>query len=261
MTAAPSSALQWEVATFNALPDYPSSVPAGINGDQSHFESPTYHIGISELPYQGGYSNRTWEDQMPAAGSSWHSSATDESMSTADMVKNWNRHLVVFNDHSDPRRQYLAEYIGWNGVGSAERLDFQANTRTSASEDHKWHRHRAKRRRFYNSMEAAVACISIDKGETKEQYLASIGQGPVTAKKAGEEMEFFAPNPDGTGARWAIITGGKFVEYDAQDEGTGVAVEAESNFTQVSNDLYKRLRQPFKRAGLVLDGTGPIDDV
>lgn len=179
MTAAPSDALRWEVATFDALPDYPSSTPAGVNGDQSHFESPTYHIGIAELPVKGGYTNRTWEDQMPAAGSAWHSSATDESMSTADMVKNWNRHLAVYNDHSDPRRQYLAEYLGWNGVGSAERLDFQVNTRTSASVDHKWHRHRAKKRRYYNSMDAARACISIDRGETKEQYLASIGQPPM----------------------------------------------------------------------------------
>lgn len=201
MTSAPSSALQWEVDTFNALPDYPSSVPAGINGDQGHFDSNSYHIGISELPNPGGYSNRTWEDQMPAAGSSWHSSATDESMSTNDMVKNWNRHLAVFNDLSDPRRVYLAGYNGWNGVGSAERLDFQANTRTTATADHKWHRHREKRRRYYNSMEAAKACISIDKGETKEQYLISIGQGPQPPVPSGEDdmpKMFYAWDDQGT---------------------------------------------------------------
>ncbi len=181
MTAAPSDAIRWEVQQFDALPDYPSSTPAGINGDQSHFGANTYHIGIAEIPLPGGYTNRTWEDQMPNAGSAWHSSATDESMSTADMIRNWNRHLAVFNDFTDPRRHYLAEYIGWNGVGSAERLDFQSNTRTSSSPDHKWHRHRARRRRYYNSMDASRALLSVDKGETKEQYLISIGQAPVPA--------------------------------------------------------------------------------
>lgn len=202
MTSPPSDALIWEVQQFNALPDYPSSVHSGINGDQSHFSSNSYHIGISELPSPGGYTNRTWEDQMPNAGSSWHASATDESMNTSDMILNWNRHLAVFNDHSDPRRQYLAEYIGWNGVGSAERLDFQGNTRTSASADHKWHRHRAKRRRYYNSMTAATACLSVDKGETKEQYLISIGQGPAPAP-GGEEDDmimFHTTDDAGTAA-------------------------------------------------------------
>jgi hypothetical protein len=212
VTIAPSDALRWEVAAFDALPDYPSSTPAGINGDQSHFGANTYHIGISELPNKGGYTNRTWEDKMPAAGSSWHSSATDESMSTADMVKNWNRHLAVFNDPTDPRRAYLAEYIGWNGIGSAERLDFQAGTRTSASADHKWHRHRAKRRRFYNSMTAAHACISIDKGETKQQYLTSIGQGgstppapPSTSRKDDDMYMIEANSNDAQGNAQKVV--------------------------------------------------------
>jgi hypothetical protein len=247
VTSAPSSTLLWEVATFDALPDYPSSTPAGINGDQSHFGANTYHIGISELPNKGGYTNRTWEDKMPAAGSSWHSSATDESMSTADMVKNWNRHLAVFNDHSDPRRAYLAEYIGWNGIGSAERLDFQANTRTVASSDHKWHRHRAKRRRFYNSMEAAVACISIDKGQTKEQYLASIGQGPAapTGGNGEDEMLLIYGSVDGTG-RWAVVQGGIWTEFVTQAQGTAAAGGAGRSFhTPPSNDTFLAMRQTY----------------
>jgi hypothetical protein len=224
MTAAPSSALVWEVAAFDALPDYPSSTPAGINGDQSHFGANTYHIGISELPNPGGYTNRTWEDKMPAAGSSWHSSATDESMSTADMVKNWNRHLVVFNDSTDPRRQYIAEYIGWNGVGEAERLDFQANTRTVASSDHKWHRHRAKRRRFYNSMEAAKACISIDKGETKQQYQASIGQAPAVTTTGGQDdMSMVHKTVSGV-TTYAVVTPGGWTEILPPNQNTANAV-------------------------------------
>lgn len=245
MTAAPSEALRWEVATFDALPDYPSSVPAGINGDQSHFDANTYHIGIGEIPNPGGYTNRTWEDQMPSAGSAWHSSATDESMSVNDMVKNWNRHLAVFNDLSDPRRVYLAEYIGWNGVGSAERLDFQSNTRSSASADHKWHRHRAKRRRYYNSMAAAIACISIDKGETKSQYLASIGQA-VAAVPKGKNM-ILVHKVVGTNTTYAVVTANGWVEVpelsvtDEQADANALASLME-NSKLMPTDRYDRAK-------------------
>lgn len=254
MTKAPSSALVWEVAAFDALPDYPSSTPAGINGDQSHFSANTYHIGIRELPSKGGYTNRTWEDKMPAAGSDLHSSATDESMSTADMIKNWNRHLAVFNDHSDPRRQYLAEYIGWNGVGSAERLDFQANTRTAASKDHKWHRHRAKRRRFWNSMEASFACISIDRGETKQQYLESIGQGdPAQPSGSGEgdKMLLIYGEPAGEGGKWAVVEGGFWTEYVTQAQGNAASGGAGRSFYSAPADVYKAMRKPYADDGRV----------
>ena len=254
MTSAPTDALRWETQQFDALPDYPSSVSAGINGDQSHFNANTYHIGIRELPNKGGYTNRTWEDKMPAAGSDRHSSATDESMSTADMVKNWNRHLVVFNDHSDPRRAYIAEYIGWNGVGSAERLDFQANTRTSASPDHKWHRHRAKRRRFYNSFEASVAGLSIDKGETKQQYLISIGQGPPASAGSGEgdEMLLIFGSPANEGNRWAVVQGGIWTEYVTQAQGNAASGGAGRSFYSVPTpDIYVQMRQPYADAGAV----------
>ena len=235
MTGSPSAALLWEVQQVEALPDYPSLVNSGINGDQSHFGANTYHIGILELPTPGGYTNRTWEDKMPAAGSGWHSSATDESMSTADMVKNWNRHLAVFNDYSDPRRQYLAEYIGWNGVGSAERLDFQANTRTASSPDHKWHRHRAKRRRWYSSMVAAHACVSIDKGETKQQYLVSIGQGPPVPLPSGEEsMEMF---------------------HAVDDQGTAVATDDVVYFALVGSDLSVKVHPARQDTANILAGT------
>lgn len=246
MTSSPSDALRWEVATFDALPDYPSSTPAGINGDQSHFGANTYHIGISEIPVKGGYTNRTWEDQMPAAGSSWHSSATDESMNTADMVKNWNRHLAVFNDPTDPRRQYIAEYIGWNGVGSAERLDFQTGTRTNSSADHKWHRHRAKKRRFYNSMAAAIACISIDKGETKAQYLASIGQGPMVSSVKEKNM-ILIHKVVGTNTTYAVVTANAWVEVpetpatEEQTDANALASVLE-NSKAVPADRYDRAK-------------------
>lgn len=260
MTHAPSEAIKWEVRTFDALPDYPSSTPAGINGDQRHFNANTYHIGIRELPNKGGYTNRTWEDKMPAAGSDMHSSATDESMSTADMVKNWNRHLAVFLDHSDPRRVYIAEYIGWNGKGKAERLDYQTNQRTVSSDDHKWHRHRAKRRRFYNSMEAAKACISIDKGETKAQYLASIGQAPKppVSLPGGEDSMLLifakvkAHNdlPD-EGDRWAVVEGGLWTEFVSQAMGDAAAAGAGRSFGETDGLTYRQMRSVYAADGRV----------
>lgn len=70
---------------------------------------------------------------------------------------------------------------------------------------------------------------------------------------------FFAPSPDGTGPRWAVMTGERWIEYDAQDEGTWSAVQSDKSYSELSNNAYRRMRQPFARAGLVLDGTGPLE--
>lgn len=153
----------------NALPDYPSSVNSGILGDPEHYTANSYHIPIHHLPTPGGYTNSHQDDRVPAAENQ-HVSADDMSMSLADMVKQWNRYLAVFNNPNDPRRKYIAEYIGYNGVGEAERLDFQKNTRTNASRDHKWHAHRANRRKYHNSRTAYQARLSIDRGQTVAQY-------------------------------------------------------------------------------------------
>lgn len=183
MTTLVSAEMNEYAHADDALPDYPSSVFAGITGNQAHRTSNTYHFSLEDQahPAVGNYTNKFLDDKMPTAGSTKYATASDKSMSTADMIREWNRYLAVFNDRSDPRRQYIAEYIGWNGVGDAERLDFQANTRASNTSDHKWHSHKARRRRYYNSKEATRAFLSIDRGETKEQYLG------VTAASGGNE--------------------------------------------------------------------------
>lgn len=81
---------------------------------------------------------------------------------------------------------------------------------------------------------------------------------PAQQVRGGEEMLFFAKNPDGKGARWALVTGGYWVEYDAQDEGTNTALQSGKSYSEIADAAYRGLRQPFERADLVLDGTGPV---
>jgi hypothetical protein len=209
VTATPSDELLYYAG--EVVKTRPTAVHAGINGDQAHFTSNTYHIGISELPSPGGYTNRDWFDQMPAAGSSWHACAVDTSKSTADMVADWANFERLFYDPTDPRRKYMAEYIGWNGVGSAERLDFIKNVRAAADDTHKWHDHDARQRMYYTSRECTNAQLSVRRGETKEQYLASIGQGSTrrgnmaTMYYCIDDKEWaLGGDSPGTSANWLV---------------------------------------------------------
>lgn len=174
------------MATSCSLPDYPSAVFSGIVSNAEHLRRNTYHSGIEDLPDQTGYTN-FWPDDKAPPGT-WArnlASAGDKSMSTADMVKEWNRYQAVYDNRNDPRRKFLSEYSGWNGRGEAERLDFQRNTRTVTSSDHKWHSHRAGRRRYANDPEFARAALSIEKGESIAQYEAGIGGTEVLRAERG----------------------------------------------------------------------------
>lgn len=167
-----------------SLPDYPSAVFSGIVSDEPHKRRNTYHSGIEDLPNQTGYTNTHPDDKAPPG--TWPrnlASAGDKSMNTADMVKEWKRYEAVYNNHADPRRKFIAEYQGWNGRGEAERLDFQKNTRTVTTSDHKWHSHRAGRRRYANDRELGNALLSIEKGETPEQYLANVEDDDMFCNK------------------------------------------------------------------------------
>lgn len=148
---------------------YSSAVFSGIVGDANHGSG--YHISIEDNP-AGNYSIILPDDAAPPGN--WprnQASGTDMSMSTADMKTDYARMLRLFNDKSDPRRKYIRGYNGWDGVGSAKRLDFAKNTIGTSSSDHKWHGHREDYRRYVNDPEATRAIISAHKGETKEQYL------------------------------------------------------------------------------------------
>jgi hypothetical protein len=189
-----------------ALPDYPSSVNSGIAGDEAHYGHNTYHIAVHHLPVKGGYTN-TWSKDKVGAPKEQYAAAIDQSMSTADMKKEFARYKAVFNDYSDPRRKYVAEYLGTENGTSALRLDFADGSIDSASSDHTWHSHEGGWRVDVDNAESYRARLSIRKGETKQQYM---GQG-----KAGADMVMLAQwgsNPGvwkGDGFKSATVQGGE----------------------------------------------------
>lgn len=154
---------------------YSSGVHSGIIG---HPGTNTYHQSIENLPNQSGYTHYWKNDKSPPG--SWsrqYAVGDDLSMNRSDMITDWKRHKAVFDDHSDPRRQYIAEYIGTPDGYTAYRLDFADGSVEQSSADHTWHAHNAPWRKYFNSAEATNARLSVRRGQTKAQYLASIGQG------------------------------------------------------------------------------------
>lgn len=165
------------------LSDYPSAVFSGIEGDKAHRKSGGYHISIEDQP-KDNYSVILPDDKAPPG--KWPrntASAGDRSMKTSDMVLAWNRWYAVWvNRAKDPRAKYFRAYNGWNGRGSAERLDFRKGTRTLATADHKWHDHREGHRRYCNDPELMRAGLSIERGESIEQYLGKTNQSNSTQR-------------------------------------------------------------------------------
>lgn len=208
-TSAPSEVRYYADLATN-LPDYPSSVFSGIVSSKVQN---TYHRGISDLPKPGGYSNRYPDDKMPTAGNTGVAVAIDQSMAKQDMIKEWNRYHRVWLDRSwDTRAQYIAEYIGWNGVGEPEGLDFQAGTRTVRDRSHWTHSHKARRRRYWNSRTATLAMISTERGESHDQWLASQGAtpskpAPITPRKEDRMylMEARSNDKDGKPQRVLVL--------------------------------------------------------
>lgn len=166
---------------------YASAVPSGIVGDAAHRHRGGYHISIEDQPSSKNFSVVRVDDKAPPGN--WPlnlAAAIDMSMSPADMaICSW-RLWVVWNDKSDPRRQYINAFNGWfNDGGPAKRYDFVTQGISETTSDHKWHVHLEIRRRWVTSMVAAMAILSILKGESKQQYLAGLlngGEEEVYAK-------------------------------------------------------------------------------
>lgn len=153
---------------------YESAVFSGIAGDIEHRRRNSYHNSIQDNPNPTGFSNNRPDDAAPPG--IWPrnlAAAIDMSMNTADMVLCTERLWIVWNDTTDPRRVYLNAFNGWSGSGDAKRYDFVSQGISVTTSDHKWHVHLEIRRRWVTSMLAAMAIISILKGETKEQFLAA----------------------------------------------------------------------------------------
>lgn len=161
--------------------EYPSATFSGIVGDVAHQKTGGYHISIEDQSSTNYSVVRPDDKAPPGTWSRKHATALDMSMSKADMIKSTRRWMVVWSDRTDPRRKYFNAFNGWTGSGNAQRWDFVTNTVQTSTNDHQWHQHTEKRRRYWNDPVADRAMISIARGETKEQWLASEAGG-------GDEM-------------------------------------------------------------------------
>lgn len=152
--------------------EYPSATFSGIVGDQAHMRSGGYHVSIEDQS-SSNYSVIRPDDKAPPGDwSRKHATALDMSMNKTDMVKSTRRWMVVWSDRSDPRRKYFNAFNGWTGSGDAQRWDFVTNTVQRSTNDHQWHQHTEKRRKYWNDPQADRAMISIARGQTKEQWIA-----------------------------------------------------------------------------------------
>lgn len=193
---------RWLADEWENRSGYPSAVLSGIVPDERHKKSGGYHPSIEDLIRYGNagdYSNKRTLDKAPpvTAKGKRYGAAVDMSLSRADMKKLYGRALAVYNNRSDPRRRYLNAINVWDGIDghAPRRLDFQANTNSTASKDHEWHSHEDQPRAYVdvnrNEQEAwtaARAFISMVKGQSVAQWLTSIGQGEDEDLKTDEHM-------------------------------------------------------------------------
>lgn len=176
-----SDPLRWFAYEWENNCGYPSAVLSGIAPDAAHLARGGYHCSIEDLIRFGNgddYSNTRPDDKgfNPRYGA-----AVDMSMSPADMIKCHGRVRVVWEDHSDPRRQYFNAVNCYDGSGDAVRLDFVSNTAKFASADHKWHDHDETRRRWLLTMLAMQAKLSVYKGQSKAEWLGGVVADPVAS--------------------------------------------------------------------------------
>lgn len=223
------------------LPDYPTAVFSGIKGDKRHAKSGGYHISIEDQP-KDNYSVTLPKDKAPPGKWSRNTaSAGDRSMSTADMIKAWGRWLTVWNNRAiDPRAKYVRAYNGWNGRGSAERLDFAKGTRTLASSDHKWHDHREGYRCYSNDPELVRALISIERGETIQQYM-----GRNTTHRRNDDM--YMVRQDGQSSVDVYDKGEYIFHVQNEPERDELIAGGMQFYDGVNAELYAKLTSPPSR--------------
>ena len=160
-------------------PQLPSAVDSGMVGVTTNPNNNSYHHSKNSAPFkgEGNYTNR-WPNDLVRLHPDINRDAVtgfDQSMNTADMIKATKAYKRVFDDHTDPRRQYFAEIIGTLDGVHAVRMDFGDGSLDDASSDHTWHVHGAWWYEFWNSWFAAGATLSVLRMETKAEYIRSLG--------------------------------------------------------------------------------------
>lgn len=157
---------------------YPSAVLSGIVGDPAHQAKGGYHISIEDQPSSSNYSVVRPDDKAPPGD--WPrdlAAGIDMSMNPTDMKSCCDKLWNVWNDVSDPRRNYINAFNGWfNNSDPAKRYDFVTQAISTTTSDHKWHVHLEERRKYVTDPVASEAILSILRGESKAQYLENLGE-------------------------------------------------------------------------------------
>lgn len=162
-------------STGGRNPNLRSAVNSGMVGVTTNPNNNSYHHSKNSAPFKnvGAYTNR-WANDLVSNHPSINRDAvtgSDRSMSRADMIKATRLYKAVFDDPTDPRRKYFAEVIGTLDGVTAIRMDFATGMITRASVDHTWHLHEGWWYLYWGSWQAADADMSIQRGETKQQYI------------------------------------------------------------------------------------------
>lgn len=155
---------------------YGSAVFSGIVGDAAHQTKNSYHNSLEDNPDQDGFSNNRPDDAAPPGN--WPrnlAAAIDMSMSPTDMALCCGHLWTVWDDDSDPRRNYINAFNGWFNETNvpAKRYDFVSGAISETSSDHKWHCHLSIRRKYVTDNAAADAILSILSGQSKADFIAN----------------------------------------------------------------------------------------
>ena len=193
-------------ATGGRNPNLASAVNSGLVGVTTNPNNNSYHHSKNSAPFkgEGNYTNR-WRNDLVRLNSGINKDAvtgSDTSMNRADMIKSTQQFKHVFDDHSDPRRKYFAEVIGTLDGVHAIRMDFGDGSVDPASADHTWHLHKGWWYLYWGSWEAADADLSVQRGETKQQYIDRTTGGTGGGNGEDDEEMILTAQLDGHATVW-----------------------------------------------------------
>jgi hypothetical protein len=166
-----------------------SAVMAGIVPDARHYKTGGYHVCLYHLRTHGklgDYSSTRALDKPPKVtkAGEGQSCAYDIGMGKADMIRTHAAVRKVWLDRSDPRRRFINAINCWDGSGDAVRYNFQQNTQSRATPDHKTHVHGDAPRVYMDPThreheKAARAHASVLIGESRAAWTAREEPKPV----------------------------------------------------------------------------------